>query len=142
MWMRSPNLSAAGDDVGTTWVRRGQQLTVFTWGGAVERVKAAVSRTDVDAGILEVTRLAPLPRDALTEAAKDTGRLVIVHDGPRDFGIGAELAATFADETILHLDAPVVRVAGKPKPYPARTESVAAASVDAIAEALIEIADY
>jgi pyruvate dehydrogenase E1 component beta subunit len=38
--------------------------------------------------------------------------LVIVHEAPHTGGFGAEIAATVAQEAILHLRGPVIRVAG------------------------------
>jgi pyruvate dehydrogenase E1 component beta subunit len=47
-----------------------------------------------------------------------TGRVVIVHEAPRTCGFGAELAATIAEEAILSLRGPVLRVAGPDVPVP------------------------
>ncbi|MEM3804257.1 MAG: transketolase C-terminal domain-containing protein, partial [Conexivisphaerales archaeon] len=41
-----------------------------------------------------------------------TGRLVIVHEAPKNLGMGAEIAARIADESLLYLKAPVKRVTG------------------------------
>jgi pyruvate dehydrogenase E1 component beta subunit len=41
-----------------------------------------------------------------------TGRCVIVHEAARTCGVGAEIAAGLAEEGLLSLLAPVMRVAG------------------------------
>ncbi len=41
-----------------------------------------------------------------------TGRLVIVHEAPRNCGIGAEIAATVAEQGLYDLQAPIKRVTG------------------------------
>ena len=62
--------------------------------------------------VVDIGRLAPLDEELLVEQASATGKIVIAHAGPRRGGLGAELAALFADRSILHLDAPVLRVCG------------------------------
>jgi len=37
---------------------------------------------------------------------------VIVHEAPKTCGFGAELSASIAEDVMLHLKAPIIRVAG------------------------------
>ena len=41
-----------------------------------------------------------------------TGRLVIVHEAARNCGVGAEIAATVAEQGLYDLQAPIQRVTG------------------------------
>jgi pyruvate/2-oxoglutarate/acetoin dehydrogenase E1 component len=123
-------------------VRTGTAATVFTWGNAVASTLVAVARTGLDVGVVDVECLAPLDRGTLVEQARRTGKLVIVHEGPRAHGLGAELAALFADEAILHLDAPIVRVTGDEPPFRAEHEGRAAPTIESIAEAITHVATY
>jgi len=50
---------------------------------------------------------------------KKTGRLVIVHEAPRSFGVGAEIAALVAENAFDALKAPILRVALPDCPAPA-----------------------
>lgn len=123
-------------------VREGTAATVFCWGEALPVVLAAVDRSGVEAAVVDVGCLAPLDRSTLVGEARATGKLVIVHAGPRAGGVGAELAALFADAAILHLDAPVVRVTGADPPLSPSDEAAALPGVDRVAEALTRVAKY
>ncbi|MCB9750174.1 MAG: hypothetical protein H6713_09250 [Myxococcales bacterium] len=115
--------------------------TVFCWGDTVARAIAAAERTGFDVAVVDVASLAPLDTPALIRAARETGKLVIAHSGAPRHGVAAELAALFADEAILYLDAPIVRVAGaRELRYPA--EADACPSVHAIADAITRVVTY
>lgn len=117
-------------------VRDGTRATVFTWGECVELCREAIERSDLDVALVNLEGLAPLPHDRLLELAQATGKLVIVHSGPRDHGLGAELAARFGDEAVLHLDAPILRVTGRPGPYLPEHESDALPELASILAAI------
>ena len=61
---------------------------------------------------------------AILEAARSTGRVVIVHEAPRTCGVGAEIAALVAEGAIESLEAPVLRVTGFDTPFPYALEHV------------------
>jgi len=123
-------------------VRGGLQATVFAWGEALAVTLEAVERAGVEAAVVDVACLAPLDLSTLEAEARATGRLVIVHTGPRAGGLGAELAAHFADAAILHLDAPVERVTGADAPLHPADENAAVPTVERVAEAITRIANY
>ena len=123
-------------------VRDGKALTVLTWGEALPATLGAVDLARVDAAVVDVGCLAPLDLPAIESEARLTGRVVIVHAGPRRGGIGAELAAHLADASILVLDAPLVRVTGADAPLAPSEEGAALPSVDRIAEALARVASF
>ena len=50
--------------------------------------------------------------DSILASVKKTGRCVIVQEAPLTAGFGAEIAARLAGEGLMHLVAPVERVAG------------------------------
>lgn len=102
----------------TAVLRAGDHATVFAWGEALAPALAgaeacAQAAEGISVTVVDVGRLAPLDEHLLVEQANATGKIVIAHTGPRRGGLGAELAALFADRSILHLDAPIVRVCGE-----------------------------
>jgi pyruvate/2-oxoglutarate/acetoin dehydrogenase E1 component len=125
---------------GAQRVRLGSAATVFAWGEGVELALEAVAETGVDAMVVDVASLSPLDREGLVEAAKDTGRLAIVHAGPRGHGIGAELAALVADHAIHYLDAPILRICGDDDVGDAADELRALPGLERIAGALEQLA--
>jgi len=133
-WIDEPSTD---DDV--RWLRDGAQATIFAWGEAVGPALEAVETSGVDAGVVELGRLVPTEAASLAEAARRTGKIVIVHAGARGFGLGAELAALFSDQAIFHLDAPVLRVTGADGPIDPRNEATMVPTVPQIARALAEV---
>jgi pyruvate/2-oxoglutarate/acetoin dehydrogenase E1 component len=123
-------------------VRLGAAATVFAWGEGVELALEAVAETGVDAMVVDVASLSPLDREGLVEAAKDTGKIVVVHAGPRGHGVGAELVGLFADDAIDWLDAPVVRVTGDDAPLAAGEELRGLPTVERIARALERVTTW
>ena len=53
-----------------------------------------------------------LDLDTILDSVVKTGRLVIVHEAPRTCGLGAEIAATVAEQALYDLLAPIRRVTG------------------------------
>jgi pyruvate dehydrogenase E1 component beta subunit len=96
--------------------REGKSATVIAWGSMLERVLKSVDRYDVE--VLDLLTLNPFDREAVLSSVKKTGRVVIVHEAGRTCGFGAEIAATIAEDAILHLRAPIVRVTAPDVPVP------------------------
>jgi len=102
-------------------VRDGRDLVVFCYGAMVPIVeKAAESAREkgIDTRIVDLRTLLPLDEDGVLEHAKQTGRVVVVHEAPRFCGFGAEISALIAEHAIEYMEAPVTRVAGFDTPFP------------------------
>jgi pyruvate/2-oxoglutarate/acetoin dehydrogenase E1 component len=123
-------------------VRAGRALTVFAWGDCIELAAAAIEANAIDATLVDVVSLQPLDREALVEAARDTGKIAIVHSGPRHHGLGAELAALLADAAIYYLDAPIVRICGDDPPLGPIDEWRALPDANAVGRALLDLAAH
>jgi pyruvate dehydrogenase E1 component beta subunit len=96
-------------------VREGSDVTVVTYGGMVqvcERAAQHVAGEDVDAEVIDLRTVWPFDIEAIIKSVTKTGRLVIVHEAPRSFGVGAEIAALVAERCLLSLLAPIKRVTG------------------------------
>lgn len=89
-------------------VSAGRDVTVIAWGSMLEKVMKAVS--PYDAEVIDLLTLNPCDMETVLASVRKTGRAVIVHEAVRSGGFGAEIAATIAEEAILHLRAPVLRV--------------------------------
>ncbi|MBJ6749172.1 alpha-ketoacid dehydrogenase subunit beta [Geomonas anaerohicana] len=96
--------------------RSGSAVTVVAWGSMLERALKAVE--GYDAEVLDLLTLNPFDSEAIVASVQKTGRLVIVHEAAKTCGFGAEIAATVAEEAILHLRAPIVRVTAPDVPVP------------------------
>ena len=75
--------------------------------------------------VIDLRSLNPLDFDTVAESVRKTGRAVVMHEGPRTLGFGAELAARIQEELFYDLEAPVLRATGFDTPYPpARLEKL------------------
>jgi pyruvate dehydrogenase E1 component beta subunit len=103
-------------------VREGGDLTLIAYGAmlrlAREAADALADEDGVQAEVIDLLTIAPLDRATLVASVQKTGRAVVVHEAPRSFGPGAEIAASIMDGAFLSLEAPIARVASWDVPFP------------------------
>ncbi len=103
----------------------------------------ALATEGVDVRLVDLRSLSPLDLDAIGQTARDTGRVVVVHEAPKTLGLGAEVAARVMEEAFDYLEAPVARVTGWDVPYPpAALEERYLPSAERIAEAVRKTVGY
>jgi pyruvate dehydrogenase E1 component beta subunit len=110
----------AGSPTAARVVRRGADLTVATFGAITHEVLEAAQALSpvVDVEVVDLRWVAPLDMDTVLESVARTGRLLIVHEGSKDVGIGAEIAASVAEHGFDALRGPVHRLAPERRAYP------------------------
>ena len=95
--------------------RDGKDVTLVSFGAmmrpALEAAQIATQK-NIGVEVIDLRSIAPLDIDTINESVKKTGRCVIVHEGPRMCGIGAEISALVTENDLLDLIAPVERVTG------------------------------
>lgn len=91
-------------------IQEGNDVTVIAWGSMLHRVLQSVE--GFDAEVIDLMTLNPFDEETILKSVKKTGRIVIVHEAPKTCGFGAELSATIAEDAILYLKAPIIRVTG------------------------------
>ena len=99
-------------------VKSGNDLTIIAYGWAVHWASELVEEHQYSAEILDLRTLIPWDKDAVMEAVKKTGKVIIVHEDTLTGGIGAELAAWISEHCFEFLDAPVKRVGSLDTPVP------------------------
>ncbi len=72
----------------------------------------------IEAEIVDPRTLKPLDLATIVSSVKKTGRLIIVEEGWRSSGLGAQIAESVYTEAMDYLDAPIVRVTGEEVPMP------------------------
>ncbi len=127
-------------------VRSGRDITLVSWGSTLNETLAAAARLSddgIEAEVIDVATLKPFDRETILKSVARTGRLVIVHEAPLTGGFGAEIAASVAGAGLMHLIAPIERVAGfdTVMPYP-RTEAWYIPSVDRVLAAVRHAMEY
>ncbi|EQB72990.1 MAG: hypothetical protein AMDU4_FER2C00111G0021 [Ferroplasma sp. Type II] len=99
-------------------IREGDDLTIITYGPAVPLVKSTVEKNNINAQIIDLRTLNPFDLDTILAGVKKTGKVLIVHEAPKMFGVGAELSATISEKAVDYLAAPILRVTGLDIPIP------------------------
>jgi len=72
----------------------------------------------IDAEVIDIRSFVPLDKETILNSVKKTGKVVIVDEGHKTCGFGAEVAALIVEEAIDYLDAPIKRVAALDTPIP------------------------
>ncbi|MFM7684271.1 MAG: transketolase C-terminal domain-containing protein, partial [Bacteroidota bacterium] len=97
----------------------GSNLTIVTYGLGVHWAKDLVdARKDLSIEILDLRTLLPLDEEAIFEAVRKTGKVIVLHEDCMTGGIGGELVALITENCFESLDAPVLRVASLDTPVP------------------------
>jgi pyruvate dehydrogenase E1 component beta subunit len=126
-------------------VRPGKQVTVLAWSAMVHTALEAAEKgaqAGYDLEVIDLRTLVPFDEAAILASVEKTGRVVIVQEAPRTSGFGAELAATIAEKAILHLEAPIVRVAGLDTPFPYTLEHEYLPDADRILDAVERVVRF
>jgi pyruvate/2-oxoglutarate/acetoin dehydrogenase E1 component len=102
------------------------------------QVAALLEQEGIDVEVIDPRSLVPFDWEMVNASVSKTGRVVIVEESPKRNGIGAEIAATLAEEMIDSLTAPIKRVAAPntPAPFAPPMENFYVPSVERIADAV------
>jgi pyruvate dehydrogenase E1 component beta subunit len=95
-------------------VREGRDVTLVSYGAmlpvAREAAEILTAEDGAEAEVIDLLTISPLDRETLVQSVAKTGRALVVHEAPRSFGPGAEIAASIMEGAFLRLEAPVRRV--------------------------------
>ncbi|HEX9675151.1 MAG TPA: alpha-ketoacid dehydrogenase subunit beta [Anaerolineales bacterium] len=133
------------EPIGVSKVQRpGSDVTVVAYSKTLQHsLQAAeqLAQEGIQIEIVDLRSLRPLDMGPVLESFKRTNRAVIVEEGWRSYGVGAEVAARIAEEAFDYLDAPIRRVAQAevPLPYNQALEQMALPQVDDIVSAVREV---
>jgi pyruvate/2-oxoglutarate/acetoin dehydrogenase E1 component len=124
--------------------REGQDVTLVAWSKmlhAALRAAESLAREGIEAEVLDPRTLKPLDQDALIASVEKTGRVVILEEGWRYCGVGAEVASVIYGRAFASLDAPVERVTGYdiPMPYSKNLETLALPTQERIISAVRKV---
>jgi 2-oxoisovalerate dehydrogenase E1 component beta subunit len=129
--------------------REGDDLTCVAYGLMLHHCLEAAAKLEEEEGtrveVIDVRTIAPLDRRTILDSVKKTGKAMVVSEDNRTYGVGAELIATIAEEAMLDLDGPLVRIGGPDipaMPFSGPLEHYYMPDVDGIHEAMKELADF
>lgn len=125
--------------IGKAAIRReGLDLTIVAGAIMVHRALEAAERMaqdGIDAEVIDLRSIRPIDHATILASVRKTGKLMIVYEGVKSFGVGAEISAAVAESDAFdYLDAPILRLGGAeaPIPYNPDLERAAVPQVDTI----------
>jgi pyruvate/2-oxoglutarate/acetoin dehydrogenase E1 component len=126
--------------------REGKDVTIVATSYMVVRALQAAENLaagGISAEVVDPRTIVPLDRDAILRSVAKTGRLVVVDEGHRSAGVGAEIAALVAEEAFDALRAPIRRITALdvPIPFSPPLEEFVEPTVAKIAAAARELID-
>jgi pyruvate dehydrogenase E1 component beta subunit len=101
--------------------RAGRDVTVVAWSRSVQySLQAAemLAKDGIEAEVVDPRTLRPLDEDVIFDSVRRTNRCVVVEEGWRYAGFGAEIADRVQRECFDDLDAPILRVTAADVPMP------------------------
>ena len=124
--------------------REGKHVTIVTYSKMLEislKAAAQLAEEGIEAEIVDLRTLRPLDMAPVIESFKKTNRAVVVEEGWKSFGVGAEVSARIYEEAFDYVDAPVKRVAQAevPLPYNKALEQLALPKVEDVVKAVKEV---
>lgn len=96
--------------------REGKDVSVIGYGRPVRDAMVLAEKLAAEGISVEVVDLrtvSPLDTETVLKSVAKTGRAVVIHEAPRSFGCGAEVAARIQEHLFSELKAPVLRVASR-----------------------------
>lgn len=96
-------------------LQEGDDVTLVSWGASMHETQLAAKQLQEDGiscEIIDVATIKPLDIESILASVEKTGRCVIVHEGAKTCGVGAEISAQIMENCMSDLLAPVQRVTG------------------------------
>ena len=124
--------------------REGDHCTIVTYGKSVLMAMQAadqMAKDGIEAEVVDPRTLRPLDEDLIFDSVRKTNRCVVVEEGWRYAGFGAEVADRVQRECFDDLDAPVIRVtaADVPMPYAKTLEKAYLPQPERVIEAVRQV---
>ncbi|NGP44400.1 alpha-ketoacid dehydrogenase subunit beta [Bacillaceae bacterium SIJ1] len=109
-------------EIGKAKVKReGTDVTLIAYGAMVQAsMKAAeeLEKEDISAEVIDLMTVSPLDVETIVASVKKTNRVVVVQEAQKQAGIANQIVAEISERAILHLEAPIARVAAPDTVYP------------------------
>jgi 2-oxoisovalerate dehydrogenase E1 component beta subunit len=128
--------------------REGEDVTVITYGLAVHFALQAAEKLEKDGistHILDLRTIYPLDKEAIIEAAKKTGKVLLVTEDNLEGSIIGEVSAIIGENCLFDLDAPIKRLAGPDvpaMPYAPTMEKFFMINPEKVEKAIRELAEF
>lgn len=102
-------------------VRTGGDITLISYGAMMRPTLEAADILADDgsaAEVIDLLSVSPLDTQTIIDSVSKTGRAVVIHEGPRRCGVGAEVVARIVEKALVYLEAPIRRITGYDVQFP------------------------
>jgi pyruvate/2-oxoglutarate/acetoin dehydrogenase E1 component len=102
-------------------VRPGANVTIVSWSRQLLlslKAADALAAEGINCEVIDLRTISPLDMATILASLAKTGRLLVVEEGHKSFGIGAEISARVMEQGFDLLEGPVQRVATLDTPIP------------------------
>ena len=125
-------------------IRKGDDLTVITWGAMCERCEEAANQINKSIEIIDLCTIKPWDQEKVLQSIKKTGRCLVVHEDNITVGLGAEIVAIVSEYIFDYLEAPIKRIATPDVPIPYNIDLMNAVipTIERIKKAMEELISY
>lgn len=96
-------------------LQEGDDVTLVSWGASIHETLQAAKQLKlegVSCEVIDVATIKPLDIETIINSVEKTGRCVIIHEGAKTCGVGAEISAQLMEHCLPDLLAPVLRITG------------------------------
>lgn len=125
-------------------VLSGANATIVSYGEmlieATDAAEYLAAEYDYTFDLFDLRALSPLDLTGIRQSLRKTHRLVVVHEGRRTAGFGAEIVARLTEELFFEMEAPPLRIASAdiPVPFAPELEALYRPSRDKIVELIVD----
>jgi pyruvate dehydrogenase E1 component beta subunit len=114
------------EPIGVSKIQRaGSDVTLISYSKMLQtslQAAESLAGEGIEVEVVDLRTLRPLDMGPLLDSFRRTNRAVIVEEGWRSYGVGAEVAARLYEEAFDYVDAPIRRVAQREVPLPYNRE--------------------
>jgi 2-oxoisovalerate dehydrogenase E1 component beta subunit len=128
--------------------REGSDLTCVSYGLMHHLCLEAAERLageGIDAEVIDLRSIYPLDTETVLESVAKTNKAMIVYEDTKFLGVGAEVAASIAENALFELDGPVVRIGGPhvpAMPYASTLEHWYLPDADRLEQEMRKLAEF
>lgn len=126
--------------------RAGRDVTIVAGAIMLHRALEAAEKLaaeGIEAEVIDLRSIRPIDHETILASVRKTGRLMVVYEGVKSYGVGAEISAMVAESDAFdYLEAPILRLGGAeaPIPYNPDLERAAVPQADGIEAAARSLA--
>jgi pyruvate dehydrogenase E1 component beta subunit len=92
----------------------GSDITVVAYGAMIREVQKAMvmaKQANISIELIDIRSIYPIDKETIIKSIQKTGKLAIVTEEPKTFGLAAEITSIATEEAFLYLEAPPKRIA-------------------------------